>query len=91
MNLLTRINCRRGEFICIKNIAKIYRLAGKECPWNYCFELQTTSRSFILFGRTCEERDLWVNGFHRLMGIPVRDSKFEPVEGMLQRKIASLD
>ena len=91
MNLLTFINCRRGELICIKNIAKIHKLAGKECPWNYCFELQTTSRSFILFGRTCEERDLWVNGFNQLMGIPVRDSKFEPVQNMLKRVIASQD
>ena len=65
--------------MCIKNLDKLNQLQGKECPWNFCFELETHERSFFLFARSAEERDLWVNGFHDLMGIPVHDSNFMPI------------
>ena len=61
-------------------------LADKECPWQFCFELQTLDRSFTLFAPTKEERDLWVNGFHALMGIPVQDPDFENLNDLIKRR-----
>ena len=52
---------------------------GKACPWQYSFELKTHARSFMLFAPTAEERDLWVNGFNRVMQIPVIDPNFVPM------------
>ena len=33
----------------------------------------------MLFAPSAEERDLWVNGFNRLMQIPVIDPNFMPM------------
>ena len=33
----------------------------------------------MLFAPTAEERDLWVNGFNRVMQIPVIDPNFVPM------------
>jgi hypothetical protein len=34
----------------------------------------------MLFAPTTEERDLWVNGLNRIMGIPVEDPRFKPMQ-----------
>ena len=38
----------------------------------------------MLFAPTLEERDLWVNGFHRVLNIPVHDKSFVPM-GVISR------
>jgi len=58
---------------------------GKEPPWMYSFELKTHARSFMLFCPTAEERDLWVNGFNRVMQIPVIDPNFVPMGAMTKQ------
>lgn len=34
----------------------------------------------MLFAPTNEERDLWVNGLNRIMGVPVEDPRFKPMQ-----------
>ena len=69
----------RSSIICIQNIKTMTEIDGKSCPWYYSFELKTHSRSFQLFAVSPEERDLWVNGFNRLLSIPVIDPNFVPM------------
>ena len=66
----------------ILNIQKLSRAVTSEysdMPWKFSFEIKTTERLYCLFAPTQEERDLWVNGINRLMGIPVKDSQFVPM------------
>ena len=69
----------KTSIICIQNIKTITETDGKTCPWWYSFELKTHARSFLLFAFTPEERDLWINGFNRLLQIPVIDTNFVPM------------
>ena len=56
------------DMVCISDI----RISeDKLAAWKYQFELKTKSRSYTLFAPTAEERDLWVNGFKRIYGVPV--------------------
>jgi len=42
-----------------------------ECPYKHWFVLVTVKREFKLFAPTREERDLWVEGLHRMLFVPV--------------------
>ena len=64
----------------IVSIDELKSEEGKtESPWHYSFELNTKHRTYVLYAASREERDLWVNGFFRIMGVPVTDSKFKPM------------
>jgi hypothetical protein len=39
---------------------------------------------FALYAPTKEERDLWVNGIHRILKIPVKDPMFKAM-GIMRR------
>ena len=41
----------------------------------------------MLFAPTAEERDLWVNGFNRVMQIPVIDPNFVPMGVMTKQQL----
>ena len=41
----------------------------------------------MLFCPTAEERDLWVNGFNRVMQIPVIDPNFVPMGAMTKQQL----
>ena len=41
--------------------------------------MKTRTRVYVLFAPNLEERDLWVNSFFRVMGIPVADPTFVPM------------
>lgn len=56
----------------------------KKTPWQFSFELRTHARSLFLLAPTAEERDLWINGFNRILHIPVIDPNFVPM-GMMTR------
>ena len=66
MELTVKLFGRR-EIICIQRIQTIAEFDGKATPWTFAFELKTHARSFLLFAPTAEERDLWVNGFNRVL------------------------
>ena len=42
--------------------------------------LKTKKRVYVLYAPTEEERVLWLNGFSRLLGVPVNDPYFTPLE-----------
>jgi hypothetical protein len=76
-----RIFCT--DLLAISNLSKkVNEMPDNACPWGWSFELKSKGRSFLLFAPTEEERDLWVNGFHRLLGVPVNDLNFEPMAVM---------
>ena len=76
--------------ISISNLSKkVNDIADNACPWGWSFELKSKGRSFLLFAPTEEERDLWVNGFHRLLGVPVNDLNFEPMAVMTRQDMAN--
>ena len=52
---------------------------NKQIPWKYSFELKTHQRDYELFAPSQEERDLWVNGFNRILAVPVFDDSFVPM------------
>ena len=51
----------------------------EKVPWKYSFELKTQHRVYVLFAPNQEERDLWVNGFYRLLRVPIADENFIPM------------
>ena len=80
---LTKILINHIEYI--ENLRE--HSGANDCPmqkngerWFYSFELKTKDRIYILYAANKEERDLWVNGFKRLHGIPVIDTSFTPME-----------
>ena len=80
----------RREIICIHRIKKITEIGGREPPWYFSFELKTHDRSFILFAPTIEERDLWVNGFNRILQIPVIDPNFVPMGNLTKSQLNNI-
>ena len=74
----------------IVSIDEIKEEEKTEAPWNYSFELNTKSRTYVLYAASREERDLWVNGFFRIMSVPVTDRKFKPMT-MLTKESAHHD
>lgn len=74
----------RREIICIQRIKTLEKVDDKKTPWQFSFELRTHARSLLLLAPTAEERDLWVNGFNRILQIPVIDPNFVPM-GMMTK------
>ena len=66
--------------MCIQKISWQGQNITNEVPWKHSFELNTKSRTYVLYAPTSEERDLWVKGLHRIMGIVVNDPTFVPGE-----------
>ena len=58
--------------------------SGKVCPWKYCFELVTVNRSYMFFSPRAEERDLWVNAFHSMMNVEVKNKKFVSIYQLMK-------
>ena len=56
-----------------------------QAPWKWYFELKTRSRVYMLYAATEEERDLWVDGLHRIIKLPVKDPFFKPM-GLINRE-----
>lgn len=79
----------RREIICIQRIRKLTELNGKPTPWEYSFELKTHARNFVLLCPTAEERDLWVNGFKRILKVPIIDPNFVPM-GVMTKNMLNL-
>ena len=55
--------------------------------WRFSFELKTNARIYKLYAPTSEERDLWVNGFNRVLRIEVIDPDFEPMGAVTRTEI----
>ena len=84
--------------IAIRDIEYIEKLrehtGSNDCPqhksgerWLYSFELKTKNRVYILYAANKEERDLWVDGFKRLHGVPVLDQSFTPLERITHSQV----
>ena len=58
----------KNEIECIKNFRHISN-SEKDPPWKFAFDLVTVSRTFTLFALNRDERNLWVNGFKRILGV----------------------
>ena len=62
-------------------------LVDTDIPWKFSFELKTKQRIFQLYAPTQEERDLWVNGIHRILGVPVDDPDWVPMSVTTQNDL----
>ena len=63
------------EMLRIKDISSEGQIT--KCPYKYWFTLVTASRDYKLFAPTREERDLWVEGFYRLLFVPIANFKLK--------------
>lgn len=68
----------KKDIVCIQRISWQGQNITNEVPWKHSFELKTKTRTYVLFAPTSEERDLWVKGLHRIMGVQVNDPSFVP-------------
>lgn len=82
---------KRKDIVCIQKISQNSANFGSNIPWKFSFELNTTERIFELFAPTVEERDLWVNGLHRILNIPVNDIGFVPMQMSTKQDIEFSD
>ena len=73
------------DVICLQRVTTYVEIKGLD--WNFPFELRTTTRTFVLFAATSEERDLWVNGLHRILKIKVSDINFRPMPLTTKKEI----
>ena len=70
-----------------KNYGKIQLIQPLKTPWSFSFELKTNQRIYKLYAPTAEERDLWVNGFNRVLRVEVVDDDFEPMGAITRTEI----
>ena len=75
------------DILCLERVTTFVKIKGLD--WNFPFELRTATRTYVLFAPTNEERDLWVNGLHRIVKIGVNDVNFRPT-GLLTKKDINL-
>ena len=68
----------RNEILYLQRVTR-HKVNIADLPWKFSFELKTTSRTYVLFAPNQEERELWVNGFHRILGVPIADPNFTPM------------
>ncbi len=58
-----------------------------QAPWKWYFELKTRDRTYMLYAATEEERELWINGFHRIIKLPVKDPHFQVMGALTKEQI----
>ena len=75
------------NIVCITNIEENEKgpVAKSGEKWMHKFELRTTERTYELFAKNEEERDIWVNGFQRIHKIPV-DGVHNKIEVIKRRQ-----
>lgn len=67
------------DLVCIQSIGQRPDRNDHNAPWKAYFELRTNYRTFKLYAPNDEERDLWINGFHSILKLPVSDPCFKPL------------
>ena len=83
---------QRKDVICLQNVKHVLQdekksLFGSNETWKYSFELKCQDRTYKLFAPTEEERDLWVNGFNRVLRVEVADEAFSPMGAISRTEI----